>query len=114
MSDLLELTKKIREFSNERHWGPYHKPKDLTLKLMEEVGELAEHFQWKSAAELETYLANQDNEQAVAEEVIDCLIILLTLSDYCLDVDLEEVFNQKLQKNAKKYPLDRCIDKDLL
>lgn len=27
------------------HWGQFHSPKNLTIALMVEAGELAEHFQ---------------------------------------------------------------------
>jgi NTP pyrophosphatase (non-canonical NTP hydrolase) len=114
MSDIKDLIKKVRLFAEERHWGPYHKPKDLSLKLMEEVGELVEHFQWKTDQKIEQYLADEDNERAVAKEIADCLIILLTMTDYCLDVDLEEIFDQKIEKNAQKYPVDQGTDEELL
>ncbi len=114
MSDIKDLIKKVRLFAEERHWGSYHKPKDLSLKLMEEVGELVEHFQWKTDQEIDQYLQDKQNKQAVAEEVVDCLIILLTMTDYCLEVDLEEIFDQKIEKNAQKYPINDCTDEELL
>ena len=33
-------------FNQERDWEQYHSPKNLSMALMIEAGELAEHFQW--------------------------------------------------------------------
>lgn len=37
----------MRNFAESREWGKYHTPRNLTLALMGEVGEIAEIFQWK-------------------------------------------------------------------
>mgnify|MGYP006279268477 CR=1 FL=1 len=105
MTDLNKLVSQIREFSEKRDWGQYHKPKDLSLKLMEEVGELVEHFEWKTDQEIKQYLADPDNLDETAAEAIDVLIVILTILDYCLDVDIDRAFQAKLKKNADKYPV---------
>jgi NTP pyrophosphatase (non-canonical NTP hydrolase) len=96
----------IKKFTKDRNWGKYHKPKDLTLKLMEEVGELAEHFQWKSEEELEDYLSQQRSRDEAGEEAIDVLVILLMIMKDCLDLDIEAAFKSKLAKNNDKYPVE--------
>jgi len=45
MSDIAELTERIRAFSEERDWTRFHDPKSLALALVGEVGELAELLQ---------------------------------------------------------------------
>ena len=35
-----------RRFVAERSWEPFHTPKNLTMGLAVEVGELMEHFLW--------------------------------------------------------------------
>ena len=51
----------IRQFTQDRDWGKYHTPKNLSLKLMEEVGELVEHFEWKTDEEIKAYLKDEKN-----------------------------------------------------
>ena len=46
MSDLEILSQKIKLFAEERDWEQFHSPKNLSMALAGEVGELLEHFQW--------------------------------------------------------------------
>ena len=57
MSDIAELTERIRAFSEERDWTRFHDPKSLALALVGEVGELAELLQWLPADEAAALLA---------------------------------------------------------
>lgn len=43
-----DITLAIRQFALERNWSKYHTPRNITLAMMGEVGELAELFQWNS------------------------------------------------------------------
>jgi len=95
----------IRQFTQDRDWGKYHTPKNLSLKLMEEVGELVEHFEWKTDEEIKAYLKDEKNLHEVANEGVDILFILLTLFEYCLEEDIEKAFYRKLKKNCAKYPV---------
>ncbi len=38
----------IRQFASDRNWFKYHTPRNITLAMLGELGELAELFQWKS------------------------------------------------------------------
>ncbi len=46
MSDIQELTRRMRAFTEARDWGRFHDPRSLALALIGEVGELAELLQW--------------------------------------------------------------------
>ena len=61
-----------------------------------------EHFQWLTGEESR----NLSNEikQEVAYEMSDVLIYLLRMAEQ-LDVDLPVAVQQKLELNAKKYPV---------
>jgi NTP pyrophosphatase (non-canonical NTP hydrolase) len=60
-----------------------------------------EDFQWASADEgVEKNLAN------IKEEIADVLIYTLMLSDN-LGLDVEEIIQEKLEKNAIKYPINK-------
>jgi hypothetical protein len=44
---LQQLRARLARFAAERDWGQYHTPRNLLLALVGEVGEVAEHFQWR-------------------------------------------------------------------
>ena len=48
-----DLIKRLRNFAEERDWDQFHNPKNLTMALGGEVGELMEIFQWKSTDDLQ-------------------------------------------------------------
>jgi NTP pyrophosphatase (non-canonical NTP hydrolase) len=47
----------------------------------------------------------------IAEEVADVLLYLLQLADHC-QIDIIEAAQQKLVRNAQKYPATRKIARD--
>ncbi|MGY1777092.1 hypothetical protein ACI8AV_14630 [Geodermatophilus sp. SYSU D00804] len=51
MSDIEDLTRRMRAFTEAREWKRFHDPKSLALALVGEVGELAELLQWLAADE---------------------------------------------------------------
>lgn len=101
MSEIRELAKQLAQFSEERDWSQYHNPKNLVMALTNEVGELVEHFQWRSPEESEQL--NDQTKEAVRLELADVFIYLVRLADR-LDVDLVEASQDKLVINARKYP----------
>lgn len=104
MSDIVELTKKIKSFVNERDWAQFHNHKDLALSLVLEATEVLEHFQWKKAEEVETHAVNCKEE--IADELADVACYLFELADN-LNIDLPSAIESKLAKNALKYPLSK-------
>ena len=70
------LIKQIRAFNNERDWDQYHSPKNLTMALMVEAGELAEHFQWMTQEE--SLSIGESVKQQLREEIGDVFIYLIT------------------------------------
>ncbi|MDP2143961.1 MAG: nucleotide pyrophosphohydrolase [Gallionella sp.] len=103
-SDLITLRDRLRTFAAERDWEQFHSPKNLSMALMVEVAELMEHFQWLTEAQ-STELPPK-TQQEVGEELADCLLYLVRLSDR-LGVDLKAAALEKLEKNAKKYPAEQ-------
>lgn len=105
MSDLKKLTKKILDFRSARNWKQFHTPKDLALSLILEASELAEHFQWKNEAEIIEHLKNHKSD--IGEELADTLYwILLMANDF--NIDIVKAFEQKMKKNAIKYPVKKA------
>lgn len=100
------LTKKLREFAEERGWGPYHTPRNLLLALVGEVGELSEIFQWRGEVERGLPDWKEEDKVHLGEELSDVLLYLLQLSDSC-GIDLAQAALRKLTLNSLKYPLNK-------
>ncbi len=101
IATLEELRDLVREFNARRSWQPYHSPKNLAMSVCIEAAELAEHFQWQTPEESRT--CSEEKRQAVAEEIADVLIYLVTLAD-TLGIDLLDAARHKLMQNNRKYP----------
>jgi dCTP diphosphatase len=105
MSDIQELTAKIRKIADDRDWHQFHNAKDLSISLLLEATELLEHFQWRNGTELEEHI--KKNKQAISEELVDVLYWVLRTADV-LDVDLKKTLEEKLVKIEKKYPIEKA------
>ncbi len=108
MSELDDLRRRLRQFAAERDWEQFHTPKNLSMALVAEAGELVEHFQWLTAEQSATLPA--DERAAVAAELADVLLYLLMLADR-LDIDLAEAAQRKIEANERRYPADRVRGK---
>jgi NTP pyrophosphatase (non-canonical NTP hydrolase) len=97
--DFLAITDRIKKFTEERDWAQFHNAKDLALALSIEASELNECFLWKSA--------DQGNVNKIKDELADILIYALLFADK-YNFDLNEIISQKLDKNEKKYPVDKA------
>lgn len=103
-ADLDELKQAVRRFVVEREWDKFHSPKNLSMALLVEAAELAEHFQWLTEAESAALAA--DRRAEVELEMADVLIYLISLS-HALGTDLVEAAGRKLAINARKYPAEQ-------
>lgn len=110
MSDIKELTEKIKKFRDERDWKQFHNPKDVAISLVLEATEVLEHFQWKNQAEIEEYL--KTNKEDVGEELADALYWVLLLSND-LGIDAKEALEKKMGKNEEKYPIEKARGKHI-
>jgi len=98
---LSELAQRLQTFADERHWAPFHSPKNLASALVVESGELLEHFQWLTEAQSREL--NPEQREAVALEMADVLLYLVQLAT-SLNVDLLDAAQRKMVMNAVKYP----------
>lgn len=99
------LQARLRAFAASRDWNQFHTPKNLSMALAGEAGELLEIFQWLTADESERLRFSSEAAARVADEAADILIYLLQLAD-SLDIDLAKAIEDKLTKNAANYPED--------
>ncbi|HEX5787859.1 MAG TPA: nucleotide pyrophosphohydrolase [Woeseiaceae bacterium] len=96
-----DLQERLRRFADERHWAPYHSPKNLAMALAVEAAELLEHFQWLS--EHESATVSEHAREEIAEEVADIQIYLAILAGK-LGIDIDAAVDAKIERNARKYP----------
>lgn len=97
----------VRTFSRERDWEQFHHPKDLAVALACEVGEVCEHFRYRTNDEIRASLADPDRSRELGHELADCLWILLRLSDVC-GIDMASSLREKIDLAALKYPIDKA------
>ena len=107
-SFLRQLTEEVNLFVEERDWGLFQTPKNLSMALIVEAAELVEHFQWMQPEESDS-LTNE-KKRNVAEELADILIYTVRLADR-IGIDLEQSAKDKLTKNRRKYPVDKARGK---
>ena len=92
---------KVNQFRDERDWRQFHNEKDLAISISLEASELLELFQWKQPEEV-----TANNLERIKEEQADVLIYSYMLADN-LNLDLDEIIEEKLKKNCLKYPLEK-------
>jgi NTP pyrophosphatase (non-canonical NTP hydrolase) len=99
------LTKRVLRHRDERQWAQFHTPKELAISLCVESAELLSLMQWKNAAQLREVV--REKRAMIQDELADVLhSVLLLASD--LKLDLGEALEQKLAKDAIKYPADKA------
>lgn len=105
MLNIEEIQKKLQKFASDRDWDQYHSPKNLAMALAVEASELMEIFQWLTDEESRTLADLPEEMSAVNEEIADVFLYLLRLSDK-LNIDVGTAIEEKLNKNAGKYPVE--------
>ncbi len=91
-----KIIERIRRFREDREWDQFHTPENLAKAINIEAGELLEHFLWD----------NNFNKEEVCEELSDVMVYCLHMGD-ALGVDIEDIINKKMDKNEKKYPVEK-------
>ena len=96
------LSARLAALAEDRKWSRFHTPKNLTLALAGDVGELAAELQWLTEDEARDL--DDEQRRRVADELADILIYLLRLADV-LDVDLVASAHDKATRNqARSWP----------
>ena len=108
MSEISKITKKIIQFRDERDWMQFHDPKNMAVSVILEASELLEHFQWKTKEEVKKYV--MQNKSEIKDEIADIALYLFELADN-LGINLIGAMEEKLKKNAMKYPVEKAKGK---
>jgi len=106
--DLQALTRALVAFRDERDWAQFHTLRNLIVSLNLEASELLELTQWKGDPEIDTMLRDDDKMEALRDECADVLLYLLLIAEKA-GINLIEAAERKLEKNALKYPADKCF-----
>lgn len=101
------ILKKIKKFRDERDWKKFHNPKDMAEAMVIEASELLELFLWKSQKESQEFIKNKKNLEEVSDELADVMWFIFEFADN-FGIDIEKAIEKKLQKNAKKYPVNKA------
>ena len=103
VATLEELKREVQRFSDERDWHQFHSPKNLSMSLAIEAGELMEHFQWISMQASRELADDPEKKLAIGEELADVFCYTLAIANE-MDIDLASTFFRKMNKNREKYP----------
>lgn len=96
-----ETIERIRKFTEDRDWSQYHSPANLAKSISIEANELLECFQWSDT---------DYNLEHVKEELADVIVYCQDMLDR-LGLDVDEIVNNKMTQNEKKYPVEKAKGK---
>ena len=92
-----KLMEEIEQFNKERDWDQFHSPENLAKSISIEAGELLECFQWNNEYDLDE----------VKEELADVLNYCIQMANK-LGVNPKQIVLDKMEKTAKKYPVEKA------
>jgi dCTP diphosphatase len=104
---LAELKRRVLAFSEERDWIQFHSPKNLSMALAAEAGELMEHYLWAGSEESRSMIHDAKKGPRIREELADILIYAIEFANMN-NIDLASAIEQKMVLNAQKYPADKA------
>ena len=112
MNSLESLTDAVTRFRDERNWKQFHSLRNLIVSLNLEAAELLELTQWKSEEAVASLPENAEYREALCDECADILLYLLLIAEGS-GIDLGKAARSKLEKNAKKYPVEKAFGSSL-
>ena len=96
-----ETKDRIRKFKTNRNWSKFHSPANLAKSISIEANELLECFQWDEE--------NYDRDHVI-EELADVIVYCQDMLDV-LKLDVDQIVNDKMEMNEKKYPVEKAKGK---
>lgn len=89
MNEIQNLAAEIKKFADARDWEQFHTPKNLSMAVAGEAGELVAEFQWLTAEQSTRSNMSQEKLKDVELEIADVAIYLIRLADV-LGIDVSE------------------------
>lgn len=96
-----ETINQILTFSKERDWDKFHTGANLAKGLSIEASEVLELFLWQD---------EPTSLDELKDELADVLVYVTFLCDK-YGFNMDEIVKAKMEKNAKKYPVEKCYGK---
>lgn len=109
MTDTLninELKEILAGFANIREWEKFHSPKNLSMAIAGEAGELLEIFQWLTDQESINIKKDPVIKEKVSHELADIILYIIRMADQ-LNINLNEAVFRKITINDIKYPANK-------
>ncbi|MEO0795400.1 MAG: nucleotide pyrophosphohydrolase [Verrucomicrobiota bacterium] len=104
---IAELKKRVHEFAIERDWLQFHSPKNVSMALAAESGELMEHFLWTDSQESHQRAKEETRRADIQDELADIVIYALEFANVT-GIDLAAAIQAKMAQNAEKYPVEKA------
>ena len=104
---IAELKTRVLAFARERDWEQFHAPKNLSMALAAEAGELMEHFLWSTPEASRALIADPAKCAKIAEELADVVIYALEFANVT-GLDVAAAIEAKMAANAQKYPVEKA------
>ena len=101
------LKTRVLAFVREREWEQFHSPKNLSMALAAETGELMEHFLWATAEQSRAIAREPVKRAKIADELADVVIYALEFANMT-GLDVSAAIEAKMAANAKKYPVEKA------
>jgi NTP pyrophosphatase (non-canonical NTP hydrolase) len=102
-----EIKARVLAFARERDWEQFHAPKNLSMALAAEAGELMEHFLWATPEASRTIAQDAVKRHKIEEELADVVIYALEFANMT-GIDVAAVIETKMAANAAKYPVEKA------
>jgi len=102
-----DLKTRVLAFVREREWEQFHSPKNLSMALAAETGELMEHFLWATAEQSRAIAGEPVRRAKIADELADVVIYALEFANMT-GLDVSAAIEAKMAANAKKYPVEKA------
>lgn len=104
---LADLKTRVLAFVRARDWEQFHSPKNLSMALAAESGELMEHFLWSTPEQSKAVVADPAKRGKIADELADVVIYALEFANIT-GLDLAAAIETKMAANAQKYPVEKA------
>ena len=101
------LKARVLAFVQARDWEQFHSPKNLSMALAAESGELMEHFLWATPEQSKAVAIDPAKRGKIADELADVVIYALEFANIT-HLDLAAAIETKMAANAKKYPVEKA------
>jgi len=102
-----DLKTRVLAFVRERDWEQFHTPKNLSMALAAEAGELMEHFLWATPEQSRAIATEPAKRGKIADELADVVIYALEFANIT-GLDVAAAIEAKMAANAQKYPVEKA------